>query len=58
VEFEQYIFCGAKDYHNYLQFTYGNYMEFPPEAERKVHPVVAIKIPGEETIFEDPGKGQ
>ena len=56
VEFEKYIFPGAKDYDCYLKFTYGNYMEFPPVEQRKVHPVVAIKIPGEDTIVEDDAK--
>jgi LPS biosynthesis protein len=53
IEFEGYIFKGAKDYHNYLTATYGDYMKFPPLDQRKVHPVVAIKIPGEETIWEE-----
>ena len=53
IEFEGHIFRGAKDYHNYLTFTYGEYMEFPPPEVRKVHPVVAIKIPGEDTVWEE-----
>jgi lipopolysaccharide cholinephosphotransferase len=56
IQFENHIFYGAKDYDNYLKFTYGTYMEFPPIAQRKVHPVVAIKIPGEETIIEEAEK--
>lgn len=44
IAFENYIFQGIKKYPQYLKFKFGNYMELPPENERKVHPVSRIKL--------------
>ena len=43
-QFNDSIFPGVEDYDGYLQFKYGNYMEFPPIEERKIHPVSKIKL--------------
>lgn len=42
--FEGKVFQGIKDYDSYLSFKFGNYMELPPEDNRKAHPVSALKI--------------
>lgn len=39
IEFENITFSGIRDYDEYLSFKFGNYMELPPEEQRKVHPV-------------------
>ncbi len=44
IAFEGVLFCGIKDYKEYLSFKFGNYMELPPENQRKVHPVSKIKL--------------
>lgn len=44
IDFEGILFWGIKDYDEYLSFKFGDYMELPPEEERKVHPVSAIKL--------------
>ncbi len=44
VEFEGEKFWGSRYYKKYLQIKYGNYMELPPEKERKIHPVIDIKF--------------
>ncbi len=44
IEFEKKDLYGVKDADEYLSFTYGNYMEFPPIEERKVHPVSKIHL--------------
>lgn len=44
INFEGIHFWGIKDHDEYLSFKFGDYMELPPEAERKVHPVSAIKL--------------
>lgn len=44
ITFEGKIFDGIKNYDEYLSFKFGNYMELPPEGERKVHPVSDIKL--------------
>lgn len=44
VDFEKEKFWGSRYYKEYLKIKYGNYMELPPEKERKVHPVVEIKL--------------
>lgn len=36
---------GIRDYEEYLSFKFGNYMELPPERERKVHPVSRLRVP-------------
>ena len=43
-EFEGIIFKGISDYDQYLKFKFGNYMELPPESERKTHPVSKLKL--------------
>lgn len=47
-EFEGKVFQGIKDYDSYLTFKFGDYMQLPPESERKVHPVSKIRL-GTET---------
>ncbi len=44
IEFEGVKFPGIKDYDAYLAFKFGNYMELPPEEQRKVHPVSDIRL--------------
>lgn len=44
IEFEGVVFSGIADYEEYLTFKFGNYMELPPENQRKVHPVSDIKL--------------
>ncbi len=44
IEFENVVFPGIEDYKEYLSFKFGNYMELPPEEQRKVHPVSDIKL--------------
>lgn len=39
---------GAKDYEGYLKHKFGNYMELPPESERKVHPISELKLEKDE----------
>lgn len=35
---------GARDYDGYLRHKFGNYMELPPEDERKVHPISELEL--------------
>lgn len=42
--FENKEFYGPLKARKYLKFKYGNYMELPPENQRKVHPVTKIKL--------------
>ncbi|MCM1217016.1 MAG: LicD family protein [Lachnospiraceae bacterium] len=35
---------GARDYMGYLTHKFGNYMELPPEEQRKVHPISELKL--------------
>lgn len=42
--FEGVVFQGIKDYDSYLSFKFGDYMKLPPIKERKVHPVVEIRL--------------
>ncbi len=44
IMFEEINFIGIEDYNAYLSFKFGNYMELPPEGQRKVHPVSKIKL--------------
>lgn len=44
MEFEGHMFQCMKGAKEYLAYSYGNYMELPPESERKVHPVSNIKL--------------
>ena len=39
---------GAKDYEGYLKHKFGDYMELPPESERKVHPISELKLEKDE----------
>ena len=45
--FEGCPFPGVADAEGYLRFKFGDYRTFPPEEERKAHPVSAIRLPGE-----------
>ena len=42
--FEGHLFPGVSDPESYLRFKYGDYLELPPEGERKTHPVSAIRL--------------
>ncbi len=44
IVFEGVTFQGIKDYDAYLSFKFGNYMELPPEDQRKVHPASDIIV--------------
>lgn len=44
VEFEGVVFEGIREYDSYLSFKFGNYMQLPPEDQRKVHPVSQLKL--------------
>lgn len=44
IRFEGRMLEGIRDYDKYLRFKFGNYMELPPEGERKVHPVSEIRV--------------
>ncbi|WP_051608637.1 phosphorylcholine transferase LicD [Selenomonas sp. FC4001] len=44
IEFEKKEFDGIYNYDEYLNFKFGNYMELPPQEQRKVHPVTDLKI--------------
>lgn len=43
-QFENITVMGMKDYHTYLSYKYGNYMELPPIEKRKVHPISRLKL--------------
>ena len=43
-QYEDIMVMGMKDYHTYLSYKYGNYMELPPEEKRKVHPVSKLTL--------------
>lgn len=43
-EFEGHVYPGPTDVDGYLRSQYGNYMELPPESERKAHSVVRIRF--------------
>lgn len=43
-KFDELELPGAADYHGYLSVKYGDYMTFPPEDKRKIHPVSKIKM--------------
>lgn len=44
VLFEGHKLSGMKDKDEYLSWTYGDYMQLPPQDKRKVHPVSEIKL--------------
>ena len=44
VTFEGELFWGSKYYDEYLKIKYGEYMQLPPVNERKVHPVVELRL--------------
>lgn len=52
-EFEGYTLKGIRDAHDFLRFIFGNYMELPPEKERKVHPVSRLELFENELYQED-----
>lgn len=59
IVFENFQFSGIKDYQGYLTFKFGDYMQLPPEHQRKVHPVSDIKLVETEWIKEKiHGKGE
>jgi lipopolysaccharide cholinephosphotransferase len=43
--FEGSSFFGVAEYDEYLTFKYGDYMNLPPEGQRKTHPVSKLKLP-------------
>ena len=43
-EFEGYFFKGIKNYHDFLTFEFGDYMQLPPISKRKIHPVSDISV--------------
>jgi len=52
IKFEGITFSGIAGWHDYLSFKFGDYMKYPPEADRvkKQHPVTALKFPGSENM--------
>lgn len=42
--FEEKTFDGIADYDAYLGFKFGNYMELPPEEQRKTHPISKLIV--------------
>lgn len=48
IVFEGKVFQGIRDYDSYLSFKFGEYMELPPKEKRKVHPVSALKLLGDD----------
>lgn len=42
--FENISLTGAGDYDGYLTHKFGNYMELPPEEQRKVHPISELQL--------------
>lgn len=43
-QFGPLFLTGAKDYDAYLTHKYGNYMDVPPEEERKLHPISQLQL--------------
>ncbi len=46
VIFEGIPFPGTRDPEEYLRFKYGDYLRIPPPAERRTHPVSALRLTG------------
>lgn len=44
IRFEGYTFWGIKEVESYLRFKFGDYLNLPPEEERKTHPVSALRL--------------
>lgn len=44
MEFEGHMFQCMKGAHEYLSYSYGDYMKLPPEEDRKVHPVSILEL--------------
>jgi len=42
--FEGVKLFGPKDYDEYMTFKFGDYMNLPPESERKTHPISRLKL--------------
>lgn len=49
IKFEGYTLMAEKGYMNWIEQEFHDYMKLPPAEKRKVHPVVAIKFPTEES---------
>jgi lipopolysaccharide cholinephosphotransferase len=43
--FEGVYLRGIAEYDVYMSFKYGDYMNLPPESERKTHPISRLKLP-------------
>lgn len=43
-EFEGVKLMGMKNFDTYLSYKYGDYMKFPPENKRKVHPISKLTL--------------
>ena len=44
IMFEGTAFSGVKNFDDYLRFKFENYMDLPPENQRKTHPVSLLKL--------------
>ncbi len=44
IEFEGHTFMANRHYREWLEQEFGDYMKLPPEVQRKVHPVVDIRL--------------
>ena len=44
ISFEGKQFEGVKDYHGWLSYEFGDYMDIPPAEKRKAHPVSEIRL--------------
>lgn len=42
--YENITVMGMRDYHTYLSYKYGDYMQLPPENKRKIHPVSKLTL--------------
>lgn len=42
--YENITVMGMRDYHTYLSYKYGDYMQLPPESKRKIHPVSKLTL--------------
>ena len=51
--FEGRSFPGIREYDAYLSFKYGDYRKLPAEADRKTHPVTALRLLPEKQDAED-----
>ncbi len=44
IMFEGVLFKGISDYHEYLSFKFGDYLQLPEEKDRKVHGVTSLRL--------------